>query len=127
MVTLTTGQPWPVPVPLANLEKWLDTRPGGGSGMPICTDPNNPDCIVPPWIEVQVFNTLTDAAGHYSLNVPIGTHFIECWLDGWDWQGQDVTIEKDQTTPVDFDLVKWTDPGPIEPPDAGHPTDPSTG
>ena len=73
-----------------------------------------------PWIEVQVFNTLTDAQGHYSLNVPIGTHFIECWADGWDWQGQDVTIEKDQTTTVNFDLTQWTDPGW----DPGDPTDP---
>ncbi|MBM3471825.1 MAG: carboxypeptidase regulatory-like domain-containing protein [Armatimonadetes bacterium] len=113
-ITLTTGSPWPVPVPMLGVEKWLQTRPGGGGGMP-CADGACP----PPWIEIQVFNTLTDALGHYSLNVPIGTHFIECWADGWDWQGQDVTIEKNQTTTVDFDLTKWTDPG-----DPGDPTDP---
>jgi len=110
-ITVTTGQPWPVPVPLANVEKWLSARPGGGSGdvTPPCADGNCP----PSWIEVQVFNTLTDAAGHYSLNVPIGTQFIECWLDGFEWQGQDVVIEKNQTTTVNFKLEPWTDPGPI--------------
>jgi hypothetical protein len=56
--------------------------------------------------------------------VPIGTHFIECWLDGYDWQGQDVTVQKDQTTTVDFNLVPWTDPGPVEPPIPGDPGDP---
>jgi hypothetical protein len=111
MVTLTTRSPWPVPLPMEAVDKWLDSRPGGG--MP-CSVENG--CI-PPSIEVQVFNTLTDALGHYSLNVPIGNHFIEAWLDGWNWAGQDVTIEKDQTTTVDFELTKWEErPIPVEPP-----------
>jgi hypothetical protein len=119
MVTLTTGSPWPVPVPLANVKKWLETRLGGGSTMP-CNDPTGVGCVTPPWIEVQVFSTLTDAQGHYSLNVPIGTHFIECWLDGWDLQSQDVTVAKNQTTTVNFDLAKWIEPGnPTEPPNTG--------
>jgi hypothetical protein len=122
MVTLTTGSPWPVPLPMEAVESWLDARPGGGGVAP-CNDETG--CVVPPWIEVQVFNTLTDAQGHYSLNVPIGNHFIESWLDGWNWQGQDVTIEKDQTTTVDFQLTKWVDEPPLpDPGDPGDPTDP---
>ncbi|MGQ9732376.1 MAG: carboxypeptidase regulatory-like domain-containing protein [Candidatus Zipacnadales bacterium] len=100
-VTVTIQNPWPIPLPCEVLERWLNARRGGGGVVP---SPGDPNC--PIYIEWDMFSTLTDTQGQYTLNVPIGTHWIECWLDGWEWAGQDVTIEKNQTTTVNFQLAK---------------------
>lgn len=112
LVTLTTGNPWPLPLTTELMEQWLGARRERAAGWP-CRD----GACTPPWIEVRSFSTLTDAQGHYSLNVPVGKHFIECWLDGWEWQGKEVAVARNQTTEVNFDLVKLNDGRePSEPP-----------
>lgn len=123
-ITVTTGSPWPVPLPcevvdalaegaLAGIVAPCPLPPVGDTGDP--TDPGGGPGGMP-WIEVDVFTTLTDHEGAYSLNVPVGTHFIECWLEGWEWDGAEVTIEKDQTTRQSFRLEEWGDPPPPPPP-----------
>jgi hypothetical protein len=127
-VTVTTGEPWVVPMPAGVLAALAESRldagllspmqqsePGGGIDPTDPTDPGMP--IEPPWFEVRVFSTLSDQNGHYSLNVPVGTHWIECWLDGWEWQGEDIVIEKDTTTTKDFVLEEWEEPIPWPCPD----------
>ncbi len=122
-ITVTTGEPWPVPVPLPVVRALADSRldagllpagtvPGGGGTVPEPTDPN-----IPPYIEVRVFGTLSDQDGRYSLNLPVGTHWIECWLEGWEWQGDDIVIEKHKTITKDFVLQEWDEPIPWPCPD----------
>jgi len=121
LVTLTVGQPWPVPLPPSVGVALIKAHRDRGLCVPP-TDPNDP--TRPPWIGPGQFTTLTDANGHYSLNVPVGTHFIECWAEGFEWQGEDVTIERNQTTTRNFDLQRWTEPPPPEPGDPGQPPRP---
>jgi hypothetical protein len=127
-VTVTTGEPWPIPVPLSVVRALAESRLDGGllsaaagssepGGSP---DPTQPDS--PPYIEVRVFGTLSDEDGRYSLNVPVGTHWIECWLEGWDWAGDEIVIAKHKTTTKDFVLGKWEEPPP--PPPSYPGTDP---
>lgn len=125
-VTVTAGQPWPIPLPppvmealrKSHLDAGLIVPPSAGGAEP--GGPGEPG--LPPSIEVRVFSTLTDSAGNYSLNVPVGSHWIECWLDGWDWEGDDLVIERDKVTTRDFRLKQWIDDGPPPP---GSGTDPS--
>ncbi len=122
-VTLTTGEPWIVPLPAGALAALAQSRldagllsplqrsdPGGGNDPGDPTDPGVP--VEPPWFEVRVFSTLSDQDGRYSLNVPVGTQWIECWMDGWEWQGENIVIEKHTTTTKDFVLEKWDEPIP---------------
>lgn len=122
-ITVTAGEPWPVPVPLPVARALAESRLDGGllsaaagssepGGSP---DPTQPDS--PPYIEVRVFGTLSDEDGRYLLNVPVGTHQIECWLEGWEWQGDEIVIERNKTTTKDFVLEKWDEPIPWPCPD----------
>lgn len=128
-VTLTTGQPWIVPLPARALTALIESRLAAGLPSPLQqsepggpsdpTDPGDPGMPIdePPWFEVRAFSTLSDQNGHYSLNVPVGNHWIECWLDAWEWQGEQIVIEKDQTVTKDFALGKWDEPIPLPCPD----------
>jgi hypothetical protein len=118
IVTLTVYRGWPVPVPEGVFRALMKAHAAAGFA---CTDPGGGGGVSPPWIGPDQFTTLTDQDGKYSLNVPVGTHFIECWADGYEWQGEDVTIEKHQTTVKDFELNPWTEPPPVEPGDPGKP------
>jgi hypothetical protein len=100
-VTVTVGQPWPVPVPAAIAQALAQAHGSQGGGG-----------TSPPWVGPTQFSTLTDHAGHYSLNVPVGTHQIECWAEGWEWQGDQVTILKNKTTKKSFELREWGEPPP---------------
>ncbi|HJN13909.1 MAG TPA: carboxypeptidase-like regulatory domain-containing protein [Armatimonadota bacterium] len=106
-ITVSTNRPWPIPWP-------IPCGAGGGPCPMDASDPASPD-YHPPWFEMDVFTTLTDSQGQYSLNVPTGTHFIEVWIDGYEWAGGDVTVRKDATTARDFQLAKWTAPPPPPP------------
>jgi hypothetical protein len=120
-ITVTTGEPWPVPLPLSVVRALAESRldagllpAAAGSSEPGApTDPMPPDGR--PYIEVRVFGTLSDQDGNYSLNVPVGTHWIECWLEGWEWQGDEIVIEKEKTITKDFVLQKWDEPIPWPP------------
>ena len=122
-IMVTTGQPWPVPLPDPVLQALAKSHLDAGL-TPGNTEPGGPGTVpnVPPWIEVRVFSTLSDQDGRYSLNVPVGTHWIECWLDGWEWEGDDIVIEKGKTITKEFVLGKWDD---YPPPPSVPGTDPN--
>ena len=79
-------------------------------------DPGQGD-VMPPDIIWEEFRTLTDQAGHYSLNVPSGYASVSAWADGYSWEGADVTIQPRETLTQDFLLTFWEDV--VEPPDGG--------
>lgn len=51
--------------------------------------------------------TFTDANGNYQLLLPVGEYFISALKEGYEWQGQQVTVTEGQTVIVNFALSKF--------------------
>jgi hypothetical protein len=82
----------------------------------------------PPDIAVKVFRTLTDASGHYSLNVPAGAGKAIAWAQGYVPNNQAITVTADATLPLDFLLKELTNVPPMPPPvPPGPPAPPGGG
>lgn len=123
LVTITVSAPWepirPDPLPVSDLPSAAQARlmakaqqaGGGGQG------PSGGDgaVIVPPPYFFQQFQTLTDARGHYSLNVPSGHLTIEVWMEGYNWVSEPITVQPRETLTKDFVLEPWEIVEPPQP------------
>lgn len=89
----------PVPLPVEALAKAL---------VPKCVD-----AVMPPDYNFEQFMTLTDAAGHYSLNVPSGHLQVNVWAEGYDCAYETVTLHPRETLSRDYKLTAYTEP-PVE-------------
>lgn len=78
--------------------------------------------IVPPDIYWNVFSTLTDSRGRYSINVPSGRGHVRAWKPGYEGDGRRVTVQPGETLTQEFRLrrvpdvvvppLPWPEPGP---------------
>ena len=80
----------------------------------------DPDIFPPPI--PPAFSTLTDAHGHYGLNVPAGPAVISVFAEGYAWQTREIYVPPDATTVEDFRLSPWPEEPPppfpgVEPPE----------
>jgi len=105
-----------VPIAGATVEIMTD----GGPWRPIPPDepvrPMQRDgaAIAPPPYEFEVFRTLTDAEGHYSLNVPSGHLNIFVWAEGYEVEFEWFTLRADERVTKNFVLKEWDFP-PVPP------------
>ncbi|HEY3397299.1 MAG TPA: carboxypeptidase-like regulatory domain-containing protein [Armatimonadota bacterium] len=115
-VTVTLPAPWsplpPEPLPLTGVPTGMQARlrahTAGSTASAV---------LVPPSYVFRAFTTLTDAQGHYSVEVPSGYLTVEAWADGYLWTTQEVTVEPGQVVTRDFTLDLWVEPVlPPEPP-----------
>lgn len=106
-VTVSTDQAWvpmppigPIAIPLEILSKGLA--------------PKQATAIMPPIYNFQQFTTLTDSAGHYSLNVPSGYLNISVWAENYDGAYESFTLHPREVLTKDYKLQYWND---VPPPD----------
>lgn len=108
-----------VPIAGAMVEIMTD----GGPWCPVAPDepvrPKQQDgaAIAPPPYEFEVFRTLTDAEGRYTLNVPSGHLSIFVWAEGYEVEFEWFTLRADEKLTKNFVLKEWDFP-PV-PPRAG--------
>ncbi len=123
LVTITVSTPWepirPAPLPVRGLPAAARERltakaqQAGESGI---GQTDEGPVIVPPPYFFQQFQTLTDAQGHYSLNVPSGHLTIQVWMEGYNWVSEPITVQPRETLIKDFVLEPWEI---VEPPEPG--------
>jgi len=89
---------WVRPMPFAHQHKGKGYRP-----MPTPL----PLPIIKPPVRAGTF---TDAEGNYQLLLPAGEYFISAFKEGYEWQGQQVTVTEGQTVIVNFALSKFQTP-----------------
>ncbi len=80
--------------------------------------------IFPPPIRPE-FSTLTNARGHYSLNVPAGPAVVRVFAEGYAPQSREIGVRPRSTTMVDFRLRRWREEPPPPPPGVEPPAPPS--
>ena len=110
LVEVSPSSPWEPPIPVdpiplrgtAVLRKALAAADGS-------TEPGGGGVVMPP-IEWRTFSTLTDANGHYSLNVPTGACNVSVTAYGYDGQSASATVRKNETLNLDFLLTAWYPP-----------------
>lgn len=88
VVTIWPSQPWdaPSPGPVPMPDNVANQLPATLDQSGASADPESG--IYPPPYRYRLFRTLTDAQGHYSLNVPSGELVIEVWKEGYWWQSR---------------------------------------
>ena len=111
MVTVTSDTAW-VPVPPT------DTIPLPPEAFSKALIAKPDQCVMPPLYEFKEFTTLTDASGHYSLNVPSGYLNLSAWAEGYIGAWDSFSVKPDQTVEKSYQIQEWTDDTPIpdEPP-----------
>ncbi|MCC7494569.1 MAG: carboxypeptidase regulatory-like domain-containing protein [Fimbriimonadaceae bacterium] len=75
---------------------------GGGNVAGLDASPYRPTGEVPPGVAV------TDANGHFSLEVEAGYLNINAWADGYEYGSVDVTVAAGGLTGVELTLQPWT-------------------
>lgn len=107
---------------------WVPPSP---PSLPILStgSPTTPTILPPPDVAVGVFRTLTDATGHYSLNVPAGNGTASAWAQGYAPSSQSITLASGATLLVNFLLKVLPDvpPGPPTVPSEPSPPPPPSG
>lgn len=107
-VTITVdGTAWrpqpptdPIALPIEALSKAL--APKQASGM------------MPPIYDFQQFTTLTDSAGHYSLNVPSGYLSISAWAEYYSGAYESFALRPREVLTKDYKMEYWNE---VPPPD----------
>jgi len=115
LVQVSVGTPWRPPRPEPPIIVPLEVKLPGVT--PAEADDGSGLEVMPPDLWWQVFSTLTDANGHYSLNVPAGRATITANAWGYTMARQSLVIARNTTTTVDLKLTKL--PIVIEPPTEG--------
>jgi len=110
LVEVTMDRPWqPEPPDDPIILPDAITLPGV-KGAQTGTDPS---VIYPPDIWWQVFATLTDTNGHYTLNVPSGRGTVSVSKWGYMGESRSVTLQPSQTYTFDFALSPWGEVVPV--------------
>lgn len=107
LVSIYSDQPWVSPTPPDPIPLPAPAKRGAAMILQQATG------FMPPIYEFQEFSTLTDAAGHYSLNVPSGYVSISVWKDGYDGAGERFALHAGEVVTKDYTLNSWPPaPGP---------------
>lgn len=110
LVTIYADQPWMPPVD--GRPRPLPNPVPTAAGLQLLQATG----FMPPIYEFREFSTLTDAAGHYSLNVPSGYLTISVYKDGYDGVVERFALRPRQVVTKDYTLNSWPpapEPGPI--------------
>lgn len=106
-VTITTDNYWQ-PTPMAG------TIPLPVEALSKALVPGNATAMMPPIYNFNQFTTLTDSAGHYSLNVPSGYLNISVWAENYSGAYESFALHPSETLTRDYQLQYWND---VPPPD----------
>lgn len=112
LVEVTVGSPWrpvdpgdPIIVPMElSLPGVAPAQASDGTGA----------TVMPPDMWWRTFSTLTDASGHYSLNVPSGRVTVSASAYDYSYESQSIIVYPKTTATVNFKLTRY--PVIIEPP-----------
>lgn len=106
LVRVTMSSPWrpikPGPPIIVPMEV---TLPGA---KPTQASDGTDASVVPPDLWWEVFSTLTDADGHYSLNVPSGRVIVSASAYGYSDESQSAVVYPRTTTTVDLKLRQYS-------------------
>ncbi len=121
---MTNGTQAPIEgatVTIAMGTAWVPPAPPPVPMMSVGTTQTTPTIMPPPDVQMNVFRTLTDSAGHYSLNVPAGTGKGMAWAQGYAPNSQALTLTAGGTVLLNFLLSEITNvpPAPAPPPVPG--------
>lgn len=110
-VSVSVDTPWqpigpPVPMPLPTPMMGMPSMPPGAIA------------IMPPIYRFDTFTTLTDQAGHYTLNVPAGHLSVTVWAENYAPTGESFTLQAAETQTKDYTLSYAGLPMPMAPPAA---------